>query len=475
MKVMDKYHIKKENKIEHVLLEKKILTELSSPYVIKLILSFHDFENLYICMEYAAGGNLMEYIDKITEIKEKEGVLNTSFSSGMAQFYAAEIVEALEYIHMYGVIHRDLKPENILVTLEGHIKLGDFGSALLVSNEELHTSSSIPKDPPYPESRSRKDSQTKHSFCGTSEYVSPEVLRDIQATKSSDIWALGCITFKMLTGRSPFMAGSEYLIFKKILAHADNPDSSVSDIEYPDFIKECEKDFIEALLKGNPELRLGVGASRYLSDDIHRGRGEEECYNNSNIDDYDGDHDNNDSNNDNDKNNEDNNNDDSNLKGTNYTDTNKICLNYEKISTITEKNDLKSHTFFENIKWDFLIQNPVPPFWAQTGPAFYPDPLEDINAEFKNLYSEFACTISDENDKNETVINSAHMDDNENEILDNNDNEIINNQEVLSNNIYNNSDNSDTTNDDLCPEKCSVESCSTTSTMESSFDTYITV
>jgi hypothetical protein len=113
-----------------------------------------------------------------------------------------------------------------------------------------------------------------------------------------------------------------------------------------------------------------VGASRYLSDDIHRGRGEEECYNNSNIDDYDGDHDNNDSNNDNDKNNEDSNNDDSNLKGTNNTDTNKTCLNYEKISTITEKNDLKSHTFFENIKWDFLIQNPVPPFWAQTGTLY---------------------------------------------------------------------------------------------------------
>jgi hypothetical protein len=286
----------------------------------------------------------------------------------------------------------------------------------------------------------------------------------------------------MLTGRSPFMAGSEYLIFKKILFHADNTDSSVSVIEYPNFIKECEKDFIEALLKGNPALRLGVGVSRYLiSDDIHMSQIEEECYNNSNIDDCDGDGDSNDNNNEN------NINDNNNLKGSNNTDSNnRTCLNGEKIPTITEKKDLKSHNFFENIKWDFLIQNPVPPFWAQTGPAFYPDPLENITEEFKNLYSEFACTISEENYKNDIVIDSedkrnddgADIDNNENEILNSNNNqEIINNQEVSSNDndkIYNNSDNNDCTNDDICPEKCSLKSCSTTSTMDSSIDTFIT-
>ena len=332
MKVMSKYHIMKENKIKYVMLERDILAKLSNPRIIKIALTFMDAKNLYICMEYAGGGTLLRLIEEHAATNKQLGRADVALPPAAVQFYAAEIVEALEYIHMSGVVHRDLKPENIVLTLQGHLKLCDFGSATLMEGSPLLPSAAAKFPPPPPLSSSSSlmcgslgadagpsactasrtssvdmtesvstasahdsgssvasscdegtaasgnaalprpagtdaagrlgpreadsDTNSHHcSFVGTSEYVSPEVLRSQPATMGCDLWALGCIVFKMHTGRSPFLAGSEYLTFQSILSHADG----VEALAFPDSLSQGpHRELIEALLVGAPRDRLGA-------------------------------------------------------------------------------------------------------------------------------------------------------------------------------------------------------------------------
>lgn len=154
IKIMEKRHIKKENKIKYVMMEKSILSKLNSPLVIRLFYTFQDQSYLYMCMEIAHGGELLAMIDKFKEENEKKGIENVACSLNMARFYTAEIVEAICYLHDSAIVHRDIKPENILVTSNGHIKITDFGTALLSTTT---------------------DETSRNSFVGTAEYVSPEV------------------------------------------------------------------------------------------------------------------------------------------------------------------------------------------------------------------------------------------------------------------------------------------------------------
>lgn len=108
-----------------------------------------------------------------------------------AQFYVAELIVSLRFLHNKNIVHRDLKPENILIMANGHLKLTDFGTALDTTAGE-----------------GVKD------FVGTPEFVSPEVLKDEPATVAADMWGVGVIIFQLLTGRMPFTAASEWLIFE---------------------------------------------------------------------------------------------------------------------------------------------------------------------------------------------------------------------------------------------------------------------
>jgi hypothetical protein len=208
-----------------------------------------------------------------------------------------------------------------------------------------------------------------------------------------------------------------------------------------------------------------VQASGHSSDDIDVSQIETDCYDNSDIDDYGGSNHDRYHNNDNTNNNNNINQNDYNKDNDHSKETNSI-RNNEKRQIITEKKNLKSHKFFENIKWDFLIQNPVPLFWAQTGPAVF-DPADDMSEEFKNLYADFACTISDDSRKNDVIIqiekkdvNIVNIVSNEGELLNSNDNdEIINKVSSNNNNdasndhdVYNNSNNDDRNDDISCPE-----------------------
>lgn len=154
IKIMEKRHIKKENKIKYVMMEKTILAKLNSPMIIRLYYTFQDQSYLYMCMEMAHGGELLGLIDRYKEENEAKGIQRAACSLPMSRFYAAEIMEAMKYLHDRNIIHRDVKPENILLSATGHIKITDFGTALLSTSA---------------------DETSRNSFVGTAEYVSPEV------------------------------------------------------------------------------------------------------------------------------------------------------------------------------------------------------------------------------------------------------------------------------------------------------------
>ncbi|XP_016324236.1 3-phosphoinositide-dependent protein kinase 1-like isoform X2 [Sinocyclocheilus anshuiensis] len=217
MKILEKNHIRKENKAHYVIREKDILSSIGHPFFVKLYFTFQDSHKLYFALSYAKNGELLRYIRKIG-----------SFDETCTRFYTAEIVCALEYLHAMGIIHRDLKPENILLNEEMHIQITDFGTAKQLSMDSAQTRA--------------------NSFVGTAQYVSPELLTEKSACKSSDLWALGCIIYQLVAGLPPFRAGNEYLIFQKIIK---------LEYEFPEKFFPKAKDLVQRLLSLDPRKRLG--------------------------------------------------------------------------------------------------------------------------------------------------------------------------------------------------------------------------
>ncbi|KAI8049204.1 kinase-like domain-containing protein [Syncephalis plumigaleata] len=175
----------------------------------------------------------IKILDKRHIVKEKK-TKNDSFDETCAQFYGAEIVQAVAYLHSQGVVHRDLKPENILLDEHMHIKLTDFGTAKLFEPDHNHLN------------------DRSNSFVGTAEYVSPELLTNKSATRSCDWWAFGCIIYQLLAGRPPFKAANEYLTFQKIIQ---------LDYKFPSGFPTTARDLVQKLLVLDPEQRLGSGQS----------------------------------------------------------------------------------------------------------------------------------------------------------------------------------------------------------------------
>jgi 3-phosphoinositide dependent protein kinase-1 len=293
-KVLEKKHILKSQSVRIVKQERDILNMLSHPSVVRLHCTFQDASNLYLILELAEGGELFQVLHRVRP--------------RLARFYAAEIVAVLEYLDALGIVHRDLKPENLLVAADGHLKLTDFGTAKITpgggkggggggegggggqgagagGSEGDQSEAGAAQQQPGPTADHR------NTFCGTPEYVSPEVLRDREATKAADLWALGCIVFQLLAHRPPFRAESEYLLFQKILAveyefPPDFPDNGFgSDDEDGDADRSpvrgdggdgagdsgaaaddvapapgTARDLISKLLVLNPDERLGMGA-----------------------------------------------------------------------------------------------------------------------------------------------------------------------------------------------------------------------
>jgi len=215
MKVLNKSTIIARNEVEHTRSEKSILMKLEHPFLVKLHYSFQTPDKLYFVMDYINGGELFFHLQK-----EKR------FSEERVRFYAAEIVSGLEYLHTAGVIYRDLKPENLLLTRAGHIILTDFG----LSKEGLH----------------EKDDRTG-TFCGTPEYLAPEVLEGKGYGKAVDWWSFGTLVYEMLTGLPPFYCEDVQEMYTRIMT---------ADLEFPSSMGFDAKDLLTKLLERNDERRL---------------------------------------------------------------------------------------------------------------------------------------------------------------------------------------------------------------------------
>lgn len=237
LKIMDKKFITKENKTAYVKLERIVLDQLDHPGVVRLFFTFQDTFSLYMALESCEGGELFDQITRKGRLSEDE-----------ARFYAAEIVDSLEYIHGMGLIHRDIKPENLLLSAEGHIKVADFGSVKPMEDSRITVLPNAASD------------DKACTFVGTAAYVPPEVLNSSPATFGNDLWALGCTLYQMLSGRSPFKDASEWLIFQRIVAR---------DVRFPNYFSDAARDLIDRLLDIDPSRRPGAGRDGYVSLKTH--------------------------------------------------------------------------------------------------------------------------------------------------------------------------------------------------------------
>lgn len=225
IKVCQKSHIKKQNKQTAIMREKEIMNMLNqnpNRHFIKLHCTFQDSERLYFVMTYAENGDLLNYMQ------------DYPLSLPSVKKYTSQLLEALEHIHKLGIVHRDLKPENILLNDQLNILITDFGSAQIYSGTETD---------------SKTQNVRRNSFVGTAQYVSPEMLRERQASNKSDLWAFGVIIYQMITNHMPFNAPNEYLIYQKIQS---------LDYEFPVDFDKGARDLISSLIKLNPLERLGA-------------------------------------------------------------------------------------------------------------------------------------------------------------------------------------------------------------------------
>ncbi|KAH9983613.1 kinase-like domain-containing protein [Russula compacta] len=220
IKVLDKGHLKRNNKLHTALAEKNTLVRLGSghPGIVRLHWAFQDEWSLYFVLDLARNGELQSRISRMG-----------SLSTTCARYYAAQLVDALDYMHLRGVIHRDLKPENLLLDDDFRIKVTDFGTGKLID---------------VPPERATK------TFVGTAQYVSPELLEANETSKSSDLWALGCVLYQMIAGRFAFQGLSEYLTWQKI---------KQLDYTFPEGFDPEAADLVRRLLVRDPLERLGAG------------------------------------------------------------------------------------------------------------------------------------------------------------------------------------------------------------------------
>lgn len=163
------------------------------------------------------------------------------------KFFVASIVNGLEHLHEKKIIHRDLKPCNILLDGDYNVKITDFGTAKVFDCEDEKVNKALTKRRRYEEARSSSPTK-KHSFVGTNEYISPEVLQGMAPSYAIDLWSLGVIIYKMYTGVTPFVGDNEMITYEnickgKIPKHASIPKDAWS--------------FIKALLKVVPTERIG--------------------------------------------------------------------------------------------------------------------------------------------------------------------------------------------------------------------------
>uniref|UniRef100_A0A673ZKL1 Protein kinase C n=1 Tax=Salmo trutta TaxID=8032 RepID=A0A673ZKL1_SALTR len=217
VKALKKDVVLMDDDVECTMVEKRVLAlAWDNPFLAHLYSTFQTREHLFFVMEYLNGGDLMFHI-------QDKG----RFDLCRATFYSAEIVIGLQFLHSKGIIYRDLKLDNVMLDRDGHIKIADFGMC---------------KENMFGENRAT-------TFCGTPDYIAPEILLGQKYTFSVDWWSFGVLVYEMLIGQSPFQGDDEEELFESI--RMDVP-------HYPGWLTKEAKDLLERLFERDPINRLGV-------------------------------------------------------------------------------------------------------------------------------------------------------------------------------------------------------------------------
>ncbi|KAI8923825.1 kinase-like domain-containing protein [Entophlyctis helioformis] len=253
MKVLSKKEMIKRNKIRRVLAEQEILATANHPFIVTLYHSFQSDKHLYFVTEYCSGGEFFR------ALQSRPG---KCLPEQDARFYAAEVICALEFLHLMGYIYRDLKPENILLHHTGHIMLADFDlskPSKSPGTPNIMRSAATPfgSNPTQTviDTKSCTSSIRTNSFVGTEEYIAPEVIRGNGHTSNVDWWTLGILIYEMLYGTTPFKGANRSITFSNVL-HMDVqfPEHPFAPISAP-----C-KHVVRKLLIKDENRRLGSRA-----------------------------------------------------------------------------------------------------------------------------------------------------------------------------------------------------------------------
>jgi len=221
MKILKKKAIIARNQLEHTKAERKILEALNHPFLMTLRYAFQTETKLYFVLDYYTGGELFFHLKKRRRFREPE-----------ARLMVAEVGMALGHLHSLDVIYRDLKPENILLDNNGHVCLTDFGLSkdLGPANEEAHT------------------------FCGTPEYLAPEIVKNKGHGKAVDWWSLGILCYELTVGIPPFYSQNVHEMYQLI---------KTQKLKFPPKLSRDCKQLISDLLERDPTQRLGSGPNDF--------------------------------------------------------------------------------------------------------------------------------------------------------------------------------------------------------------------
>uniref|UniRef100_A0A914KGY6 cGMP-dependent protein kinase n=2 Tax=Meloidogyne incognita TaxID=6306 RepID=A0A914KGY6_MELIC len=220
LKALKKKHIVDTRQQEHIFAERNIMLETRSDWIVRLYKTFRDSKYVYMLLEACLGGELW------TTLRDRG-----HFDDYTARFYVACVLEGLEFLHRRNIVYRDLKPENCLLTTSGYLKIVDFGFAKkLASGRKTWT------------------------FCGTPEYVSPEIILNKGHDQAADYWALGIYICELMLGRPPFQASDPMKTYTLILKGIDA-------LEIPNRrIGKTATALVKKLCRDNPAERLGSGS-----------------------------------------------------------------------------------------------------------------------------------------------------------------------------------------------------------------------